>query len=59
MHECMGTHCIQLIANIRHTVFVCCRSSLQRNQSDMCDEVTMNANPAYGAVEFDGKMIIL
>lgn len=54
-------HCVPIIENIRHTVFVCCRSSLQRDLSGngMCDEVTMRANPAYGAVEFDGKMIIL
>ena len=56
VHE---THGIPIIANTRHTVFVCFRSSSQRNVSDICDEVTMKANPAYGAVEFDGKIIIL
>ena len=48
-----------LYSNIRLTDFACCRSSLQRDQSGMCDEVTMENNPAYGAVEFDGKMITL
>ena len=30
------------------------RSTLQRNTSGIGDEVTINANPAYEAVEFDG-----
>ena len=39
--------------------FLIARSSSQRNASGMCDEVTMNANPAYEAVAFDGKTLII
>ena len=47
------------VFNVTHLLsFLFVRSTLQRNISGMGDEVTIKANPAYEAVEYDGETFI-